>query len=203
MPRIPNVRKFLHNNPGYLPMFVVGVLASLPYSIGEIQASLETVGVLMLAALFASLLLAFAGLSREEATNKWILQNAPLAAFGAYTMQVAKQPTMVAAVLLLCAMAMHISYWNSSFHSRQYRLEQYRLGFASEMPATSRLIACLNGTGCSELGDILVQGVLSQTGVPEEFWNSIPNNLNHLGVMAKLEYVQGLSSTKGKIAAVS
>lgn len=173
--------RFIRTNPGYLPLLVVGTLASLPYTPAQIHGALEVVGVLMLVALFASLLVPFAAFSHPERGYKWVLQNAPLAAFGAYATEVVKEPTLIKMVLMLAAMGMHISYWSSGIHSRAYRLEQFKLGFAAEMPETSKLIACLNGTGRSELADVLVQGILAQALIRESVWDkSFPMELWHL-----------------------
>lgn len=179
--------RFIRNNPGYLPLSLVGLLASLPYNPQQIHSALEVVGVLMLVALFASLLVPFAAFSYPERGNKWILQNAPLTAFGAYAMEIIKEPTLIKMMLMLVAMGMHLSYWGSGIHSRQYRLDQYKLGFACDLPATSKLIAMLNGNGRSDLADLVVQSVLLSAPFPKELQDQLPRNFQAIAHDAKNE----------------
>lgn len=83
-------------------------------------------------------------------------------------LEVVKEPTLVKIVLMLAAMSMHLSYWGSGIHSRAYRLEQYKLGFATKLPATSKLIAVLNATGRSDLADAVVVSILTNSSVSDE-----------------------------------
>lgn len=182
---------FLKSYRWYLLMFVVGLTASLPYPPEQIHGALEVVGVLMLVALFASLLVPFAAFSYPERGYKWVLQNAPLAAFGAYAMEVIKEPTAVKVVLMLAAMSMHLSYWSSGIHSRAYRLEQFKLGFAAEFPATTKLIAYLNATGRSDLADELVVCVICNTAVSADFRSQLPNSSFVLVKAAESELQNG------------
>lgn len=153
---------FFRNNPWYLPAFLVGFLSALPYSGPEIHAALEITGVLMLVALFASLLVPFAGFSREEALNKWWLVNAPILTFGAYACEVIKQPSVLKMILLIAVMGMHIAYWTSSLHSRNYRLDQLRLsGLAEKHPEEMAQIARLNANGRSGEADEIVRKILA------------------------------------------
>lgn len=183
--------RFLTTYRWYLMLFAVGLAASLPYNPAQIHGALEVVGVLMLVALFASLLVPFAAFAYPERGNKWILQNAPLAAFGAYAMEVVKEPTLIKIVLMLAAMGMHLSYWGSGIHSRAYRLEQYKLGFATDFPATTKLIAFLNATGRSELADELVMGVLTNISVSDKFRASLPHTSDALVKAAQAELRKG------------
>lgn len=74
---------------------------------------------------------------------------------------------------MVAAMGMHLSYWTSSLHSRNYRLDQYRLGYAAQFPHVTELISSLNGIGQSELADKLVVAILSHTKPRVEFWSEI------------------------------
>ncbi|MEK7540478.1 MAG: hypothetical protein AAB558_04495 [Patescibacteria group bacterium] len=168
--------RFIRNNPGYLPFFLLGLAASLPCNPQQIHGALEVVGVLMLVALLASLLVPFAAFSYPERGNKWILQNAPLAAFGAYAVEVIKEPSLIKAVLMLAAMGMHLSYWGSGIHSRAYRLVQFKLGFAADLPATCKLVAFFNATGRSDLADQLVMAVITNTRVTANWRTQLPQN---------------------------
>lgn len=148
---------FVNNYRWYILFFIIGALSALPYNADQIHGAFEVVGVLMLVALFASLLVPFAAFSYPERHYKWLLQNAPLAAFGAYTMEVVKEPTLVKVVLVLAAMSMHISYWMSGIHSRAYRFEQFRTGFGTHMPKTLQYLTTLNAVGRSDVADIFIQ----------------------------------------------
>jgi hypothetical protein len=150
---------FLRNNPWYVVFFAVGFVCSLPYSVEEVHGALEVVSVLMIAALFASLLVPFAAFSAEERWYKWWLQNAPLAAFGAYAYEVLMVLTLVKVVLVIAAMGMHIGYWASGIHSRAYRFEQLRhSGLATQEQIAQ--ICRLNANGRSGDADKMVQELL-------------------------------------------
>ena len=148
---------FVNNHRRYILLFIIGMLSSMPYNAEQIHGALEVVGVLMLVALFASLLVPFAAFSYPERHYKWTLQNAPLAAFGAYAMEVVKEPTLIKVVLVLAAMSMHISYWMSGIHSRAYRFEQFRTGFDAQMPKTLEYLTTLNAVGRSDVADVFIQ----------------------------------------------
>lgn len=194
------VFRFFRDNPGYLPMFILGVVVSAPYPAEHIHSALEVVGILMLVALFASLLVPFAAFSLPERRFKLVLQNAPLAAFGAYALEVAYQPTAVKVVLMVCAMGMHISYWSSGIHSRAFRLDQFRWGYASRLPDTTTLIASLNGTGRSELGDGIVRAVLECREVDGDTWEQVPDNFRLLVNAVQLE-LRGGNKVQGPVVA--
>lgn len=145
----------------YIAGFILGFLCALPYGIEEVHNALEVVGMLMLVALFASLLVPFAAFSHEERHYKWWLQNAPLLAFGAYANEVVQQPTLVKIVLMAAAMGMHIGYWNSGIHSRAFRLDQLRhSGLATKFPEEMEQIARLNANGRSGEADEIVKRLL-------------------------------------------
>ncbi len=154
---------FLRNNPWYIVFFGIGLICSVPYNVEEVHAALEVVSVLMIAALFASLLVPFAAFSAEEYWNKWWLQNAPLAAFGAYAYEVTMAPTAIKVVLVIAAMGMHIGYWASGIHSRAYRFEQLRYsGLATQ--AQIAQICRLNANGRSGDADEIVRTLLKLDG---------------------------------------
>ncbi len=151
---------FIRQNPWYVVFFLAGFVCCLPYSVQEVHDALYNTGTLMLVALFASLLVAFAGFTVDEALNKFWLQNAPLAAFGAYAYEVVMIPTAIKIVLTVCAMGMHLSYWNSGIHSRAYRFDQLRYsGLATQEEIQQ--ICRLNANGRSGDGDKIVQRLLA------------------------------------------
>lgn len=153
----------IRQNPWYVVFFVVGFISSLPYSVEEVHGALEVVSVLMIAALFASLLVPFAAFCAEERWYKWWLQNAPLAAFGGYAYEVLMQPTAIKVVLVIAAMGMHIGYWASGIHSRAYRFEQLRYsGLAT--PEQIQQICRLNANGQSGKADEIVRELLKLDG---------------------------------------
>ena len=84
----------------YLIFFVLGAGAAYPCTTAQINNALEISGVLMLVALFASLLVPFSAFSEKEQGRKFLLQNLPLVAFGAYAMAVVHDFSVVKAVLV-------------------------------------------------------------------------------------------------------
>ena len=160
----------------YVLWFLVGCLASIPYSSEQINSALNSVWVLMLVALFASLLVPFAAFSRRERFNRLFLMYAPLIAFGAYGMMVYRDPTIIHGILMVASMGMHLSYWTSGIHSRAYRMEQWRTaGFDRSHPNCSRIIAYFNATGRSEMADELVQKIFSRTQIQGELQRALMN----------------------------
>ncbi|MCB9799097.1 hypothetical protein H6758_05245 [Candidatus Nomurabacteria bacterium] len=138
-------------------------MVSTPYSAQEVHSALDAVGVLMLVALFASLLVPFAAFSKREKLNMFFLQYAPLTAFGGYAVLVYHTPTMPHILFMLAAMGMHLGYWMSGIHSRAYRLEQWKLaGYDTRYRHCSRCIAHLNATGRSDLADELLVLAMSR-----------------------------------------
>jgi hypothetical protein len=87
-------------------------------------------------------------------------------------------------VLLIVASAPHFASWMASVHSRNYLLEQFRLGFAADMRHTSRLVAGLNASGQSDLADILVQSVLKNERVDWEIFQPFLHDRFHDAVKA-------------------
>ena len=118
----------------------------------QLVESLSILGPITLTALFASLLVPFAGLSANERIQKYALQFAIVPLFGLYTVLLWHTAAVGGIALFIMAAGVHVSYWTTSFHSRQYRLDQCRLGF-SQAKALPLLIARLNGTGQSHVAD--------------------------------------------------
>jgi hypothetical protein len=150
----------------YLLFYVLGIAAAILSPYNSIKESLEILAPITLTALFASLLVPFAGFAKNERWYKFVLQYALIPLFGMYTVVLWQKSSVVGIVLLVCASGVHAAYWMSSIHSRNYRLEQFRLGFAHRMPATAQIIAMLNGQGRSHQADILVSCVLNGEGLP-------------------------------------
>ncbi len=178
---------FLSEYKWYCIFFMIGLLCAAPYSTEQIHQALEIVGVLMLVALFASLLVPFQAFSLPERHKKWALQNSPLIGFGTYAMAVIHDPTLIKIVVMISAMTMHISYWTSGIHSRGYRHDQFMKGFGHDLIKTSQLIACLNGIGRSELGDTIVVAVLQQQKLTANFWSQLPGEYAALSELAQAE----------------
>lgn len=145
----------------YLVWYLIGVAIATVSPKHQLVESLNILGPITLTALFASLLVPFAGLSANERVQKYALQFAIVPLFGLYTVLLWHTAAIGGIVLFVCAAGVHVSYWTTSYHSRQYRLEQFRTGFASIMPATTRIIAVLNGTGRSHEADTIIQAILS------------------------------------------
>lgn len=154
----------------YIALYVVGVIAAILSPQKAVEEILTFVQPIALTALVASLLVPFAAFSKTEWWQKWLVQYAIIPLFGMYTVLVWRMGTVVGVVILLGAAAVHVGYWMSSLHSRGYRLKMFEFGFARDMPATSRLIARLNGTGNSHIADEIVQAILRGESVPSDVW---------------------------------
>lgn len=165
---------FLHNHRWYIFFFVIGALSAVGYSPAAIHAALEASNGLSQPALIGSLLLAFAAFGQNERKNKWWFQNAPLGIFGAYAVEVMYAPSLIKVVLLILTMGMHLSYWDCSIHSRNYRYKQFLHGFSQRMPYATELTASLNGTGRAELADQLVSSILAYRQPTNDFWTLLP-----------------------------
>ncbi len=144
-------------NKFYVLFFAIGVVGAVPYSIEEIHAALEIVGVLMLVALVASLLVPFAAFSEKERINTFLLQNMPLIAFGVYAVEVVRHPTVVSAILLLASMSMHLSYWTAGLHSRDFRMKMFLAGIGQERPEVRCRVTVLAALGRSQEADDIIR----------------------------------------------
>ncbi|MDP9248931.1 MAG: hypothetical protein M3M85_00235 [bacterium] len=145
----------------YAFFYVLGIAAAVLSPSSSIKESLEILGPVTLTALFASLLVPFAGFAKNERWQKFVLQYALIPLFGMYTVVLWEKSSIMGMFLLFCASGVHAGYWMSGIHSRAYRLEQFRLGFAPNMPVTARLIAMLNGQGRSNESDMIVSSILN------------------------------------------
>ncbi len=145
----------------YLAWYLVGVAIGMASPKQQLIESLTILGPITLTALFASLLVPFAGLSTNERVQKYALQFAIVPLFGLYTVLLWHTAAIGGIALFVSAAGVHVSYWTTSYHSRQYRLEQFRVGFGQAMPATTRLIAMLNSTGHAHEADSIVRAVLA------------------------------------------
>lgn len=141
----------------YLPFFLLGAACAAPYSVEQIHASLEIVGVLMLVALVASLLVPFAAFSEKEKLNAFLLQNLPLTAFGVYAVEVIREPTVVSALLLLASVGMHLSYWTAGLHSRDFRMKMFLAGIGRDRPEIVSQVTTLAALGRSQEADEIVR----------------------------------------------
>ena len=145
----------------YAMFFALGAVSAIPYSIQEIHAALEIVGVLMLVALVASLLVPFAAFSEKEKINTFVLQNAPLIAFGVYAVEVARHPTVVSAVLLLASMSMPLSYWTAGLHSRAFRMKMFLAGIGHDRPEVRHRVTVLAALGRSQEADDIIKSEMA------------------------------------------
>ena len=144
----------------YILFYLFGIAAALISPLNIIEEGLAVLGPITLTALFASLLVPFAAFSEKEKWQKFCMQYVLTSLFGMYTVVLKEKGAATGFILFACAAVVHIAYWMSSIHSRQYRLEQFKLGFAPEMPATARLVAKLNGQGRSNCADDIIKGLL-------------------------------------------
>lgn len=149
----------------YALFYFVGIVAGILSPVDSMKESLAVLEPITLTALIASLLVPFAGFAGNEKWQKFVLQYGLIPLFGMYTVVLWQKSSVVGMALLVFASGVHVAYWMSGIHSRNYRLEQFRIGFARDMPHTVRLIATLNGNGQSHLADVLVKAVLANSGV--------------------------------------
>ena len=145
----------------YFIFYVVGVVAGILSPTDSMRESLAVLEPITLTALVASLLVPFAGFAKNEWWQKFVLQYGLIPLFGMYTVVLWQKSSVVGMVLLFCASGVHAAYWMSSIHSRNYRLDQFRLGFAASMPQVSKRIATLNGQGNSHEADVIIRRVLN------------------------------------------
>lgn len=136
----------------YLAWYIVGVIVAVISPKKELIESLNILGPITLTALFASLLVPFAGLSANERVQKFALQFAIVPLFGLYTVILWHIAAFGGIVLFVMAAGVHVSYWTTSFHSRNYRLDQCKLAF-SHLQSLAILVARLNGSGLSHVAD--------------------------------------------------
>lgn len=145
----------------YILFYVFGIIAALISPLKVIEEGLSVLGPITLTALFASLLVPFAAFSQKEKWQKFCMQYVLTSLFGMYTVVLKEKGAATGFILFACAAVVHIAYWMSSIHSRQYRFEQFKLGFMRCMPETSKLIAMLNGQGRSDESDEIIKSILS------------------------------------------
>ncbi|MFA6257254.1 MAG: hypothetical protein WCT29_02230 [Candidatus Paceibacterota bacterium] len=150
----------------YLVFFVLGVAAALVSPAGSTKESLQVIEAVSLTALLASLYVPFAGFAKNEKWQKFVLQNVACALFGVYAVVVYEDGSFAGVLALVVVSSMHFAYWTSSIHSRNYRLEQFRMGFAPRMPMTARFVAMLNAQGRAHQADIIVSCTLSGKMLP-------------------------------------
>ena len=143
----------------YLVWYIVGIGVAVASPKPALIESLGILGPITLTALFASLLVPFAGLSASERVQKFALQFAIVPLFGLYTVILWHTAAIGGIALFIMAAGVHVSYWTTSYHSRQYRLSQFQL-IAVKMPNMTLLIAILNSNACSHQADSIIQNLL-------------------------------------------
>ncbi len=149
----------------YVLLYLLGVVIGVVSPAESMKDSLSTLGAITLTALVASLLVPFAGFSQNERLQRFVMQYGIVPLFGLYSVLLYRGSSVAGVILFICAASVHFSYWTSGMHSRAYRLEQFRLGFASDMPKMARVIAVLNGQGLSNVADIAIKALLNDTPV--------------------------------------
>ena len=159
----------------YVALYVVGLVVAAKSPAQDMERILVLVSPIAITALVASLLVPFAAFAKTEWLQKWLIQYSIVPLFGAYTVLAWHMGSLVGVVILAGASAVHGGYWLASLHSRMYRVEQFKLGFANELPATAQLIARLNGTGNSHLADAIIRAILEGEDVPESILSAIRN----------------------------
>ncbi len=157
----------------YVLFYLLGLTAAVLSPIGSVKDALIVLEPVTLTALVASLLVPFAGFASTERWQKFVLKYAIVPLFGVYTVILWDSSSLVGIFLLLCATSVHIGYWKSSIHSRQYRLEQFRNGFASSMPFTIQLVSMLNGQGRSHDADKIVSANLNYKQIDFQWLSGI------------------------------
>ena len=162
----------------YLIFYAIGLMAGVVSPAEQMAKSLAILEPITLTALVASLLVPFAGFAASERWQRFALQYAIIPLFGMYSVVLWRESSVVGLILLVSATAVHAGYWTSGIHSRGYRLEQFKLGFADHWPDHARIIAILNAEGRSEAADDVVKSVIS--GSREEMTESCMAALKHL-----------------------
>lgn len=149
----------------YIGSGVFGASISLLIPKEQILIVLEILSPVTITALFASLMLAHAAFSRKERwQSKSLLVVPPMLLVATLTLvgRLTSGWGQFAAVGLGLGVCLsHFGFWLSSPHSRAYRFEQFKTGFAPMMPKTAMLVATLDGAHCSDVGDMIVSAVLS------------------------------------------
>lgn len=151
----------------YTVMYVVGLVIAGCSSSKDVEYILTMVNPIAVTALVASLLMPFAAFGRNERVHKWLVQYAIVPIFGMYTVLAWQRGSLLGISILVGAGAVHFGYWLSSAQSRMYRVEQFRLGFAQSLPATTRVIARLNGLGESQISDEIIKSIFRDQPIPE------------------------------------
>ena len=162
--------------------YVIGIIGALLSPITVIAEGLSIGGPITLTALFASLLVPFAAFAKNENWQKFCMQYVLTSLFGMYTVVLFEKSAATGFILFVCAASIHVAYWMSSIHSRQYRLDQFKLGFENEMRATAQLIAMLNGRGYSHEADEVITSLINNTPLEEVRLRSIFAKLEKSGV---------------------
>lgn len=151
----------------YVLFYVIGIIGAFLSPLDAVKEGLAVIEPITLTALFASLLVAFAGFAQTEKWHKFVLQYGLIPLFGVYTVVLWEKSSVTGLLLLVGASGVHVAYWMSSIHSREYRLRQFQLGFAPRMPATARLIAMLNGQSYSHEADEVISSLLNGKSLAE------------------------------------
>ncbi len=149
----------------YIVMYGIGIVVAVLSPLANLERVLNVIGPISITALVASLLVPFAGFSVKENVQKWCVQYGIVPLFGAYTILVWEQGSVVGMVMLAGSSAVHLGYWMSSIHSRQYRMDLFHKTFGSSMPKTMQLIARLSATGQSHVADKIVSSILESSAI--------------------------------------
>ncbi|MDP2630481.1 MAG: hypothetical protein Q8P56_03675 [Candidatus Uhrbacteria bacterium] len=164
----------------YIVMYCVGIAAAIFSPVPNLERVLNVIGPISITALVASLLVPFAGFSAKENVQKWAVQYGIVPLFGAYTVLVWAEGSYVGMVMLAGSSAVHLGYWMSSLHSRQYRMDLFHKAFAISMPGTMQLVARLNATRRSHEADRIVAEILGSSRVyADQIENALRESREH------------------------
>jgi len=145
----------------YLLFFILGITVAVMSPLNATKETLLLIEAVTLSALIASFLVPFAAFAKNEQWQQFALQYAAVPLFGVWTVIAWKNSSTIGLFVLICASAVHFGFWMSGIHSRAYRFDQFKLGFARDMPTTSRVIAMLNGQRRSHESDRIVSAILA------------------------------------------
>ncbi len=145
----------------YFVCYILGLGLALILPFEGLSKALVAMAAITITSFVASFKHPFAALAANEVWQKAVLLYLPVMLFGVFTPAAWFEAKWVGLVVLGLSGIIHLASWMNSSDSRRYRLDQFVLGFAPNMPATARLIAMLNGTGRAHEADMIVKALLS------------------------------------------
>ncbi|MEK7618552.1 MAG: hypothetical protein AAB410_05410 [Patescibacteria group bacterium] len=141
--------------------YAIGIAVGLLSPAESLSEAFGVLAAVTITAFVASFKHPFAALAANEWWQKLVLQYEPVMLFGILTPVVWHKAQLAGIMVLASSGLIHMASWNNSSDSRKHRLEQFMLGFATAMPATTRLVAILNGTDRAHEADAIIKALLS------------------------------------------